>query len=35
MNWPQFILDVVRGILGALPANAPKLTPVQKAALSK
>jgi hypothetical protein len=32
MNWPQFILDVVRGVLGALPTNAPKLTPAQKAA---
>lgn len=35
MNWPQFILDVVRGLLGALPTNAPKLTNAQKAAMPK
>lgn len=35
MNWAQFILDVVRGVLGALPSNAPKLTNAQKAALPK
>jgi hypothetical protein len=34
-NFAQFILDWVRGILGALPSNAPKLTPVQKASLAK
>lgn len=35
MNWPQFVLDVVRGVLGALPSNAPKLTPEQKVALKR
>lgn len=34
-NFAQFILDWVRGILGALPSNAPKLTPPQKASLAK
>jgi hypothetical protein len=32
-NFAQFILDWIRGILGALPAQAPKLTAVQKATL--
>jgi hypothetical protein len=32
-NFAQFILDWIRGVLGALPSQAPKLTPVQKATL--
>lgn len=32
-SFPQFILDWVRGILGALPSTAPKLTEAQKTAL--
>jgi hypothetical protein len=34
-NFAQFILDWVRGILGALPSQAPKLTTAQKAQVKK
>lgn len=33
-SFPQFILDWIRGILGALPSNAPKL-PAADAAAAK